>query len=218
MSEQQSLDLRPLLDKVKHSEIHNQKLRLVVNSLNRAETYSGYFWNQYLATSQRKKYLGWSINKDENGFSDRIKCEANIMGFLHNIHIICDQFPFALKSSILDTLQKGGKPLRDQDCAWSKDFMKSVEAVPSTGQLLEKMRDFEKDDDFQTLKKIMNLSKHRYINEFLWRNGVIFLLMRDFDEVQETSKIEHDVNALMMRVSNNLVPKIFDLYEEAMKI
>lgn len=96
--------------------------------------------------------------------------------------------------------------------------MKSVEAVPSTGQLLEKMRDFEKDDDFQTLKKIMNLSKHRYINEFLWRNGVIFLLMRDFDEVQETSKIEHDVNALMMRVSNNLVPKIFDLYEEAMKI
>ena len=218
MSEEQTLDLRPLLDKVKHSEIHSQKLRLVVISLNRAETYSGYFWNQYLATSQRKKYLGWTFNRDENGFSERIKCEANIMGFLHNVHIICDQFPFALKSSILDSLRKGGKPLRDQDCAWSKDFIKALEAISSSGPLLGKMKDFEKDEDFQTLKKIMNLSKHRYINEIIWRNGNIFLQIRDFDEVQETSMVEHDVNSLMIRVSNNLVPKIYDLYEEAKKI
>lgn len=218
MSEEQILDLGPLLEKVKHSDIQSQKLRLVVNSLGRAETYSGYFWNQYLETSQRKKYLGWTFNKDENGFSDRIKCEANIMGFLHNIHVICDQFPFALKSSMLHPLLKGGKSLRDQDCAWSKDFMRAIEAIPSSGPLLEKMRDFEKDEDFQTLKKIMNLSKHRYINEIVWRNGSIFLQIRDFDEVQETSMIEHDVNALMIRVSNNLMPKIYDLYEEAKKM
>jgi hypothetical protein len=190
----------------------------VVNSLSRAETYSGYFWNQYLATSQRKKYLGWTFNRDENGFGERIKCEANIMGFLHNIHIIRDQFPFALKSSIFGGLRKGGKPLRDHDCAWSKDFIKALEAKSSSGPLLEKMKDFEKDEDFQTLKKIMNLSKHRYINEIIWRNGNIFLQIRDFDEVQETSMVEHDVNSLMIRVSNNLVPKIYDLYEEAKKI
>jgi hypothetical protein len=218
MSEEQTLDFRPLLSKVKHSLIRSQKLQLVVNSLNRADSYSGYFWNQYLETSKRKKYLGWSMNRDENGFNDREKCEANVIGFLHNIHIICDQFPFALKSSILEPLYKRGKPLTDQDCGWSRDFLKSIEALSNTAQLVGKMKEFEMDEDFQTLKKIMNLSKHRYLIEFVWRDGNFLFIIRDFDEIQETSKSEHDVDALMVRISNNVMPKIYDLYEEAKKI
>lgn len=222
MTQEQKLDLSPLLKKVESSELHNEKLSLVVNSLGCAMIYCGYFWNQYVRTLKSPLTIGWSFRKDDDGYTEKLKCEANILGFLHNLHIICDQFPFALKSSTLIDIsitKKGRTEVwNDRDCSWDFNFLRAIESIPNSERLVSKMRAFSTDENFSLLKKIINLSKHRYISEFHVLNSKLVLRVKEFDEVKQVVSCDHDVDALMIKLSNNLMPKIFDLYEEAMKL
>jgi hypothetical protein len=220
--EQRVLDLSPLRSKVASSEIHKKKLDLVLASLVRAQTYAHYHWNQFIATSNITSWaesLVWQFNRDDDGFSDKYKCEANIIAFLQNIHIICDQFPFALKSStIANWKKKDGNILTDFDCGWHNNFYHALKNISNSDNLINKMRDFEKDEDFILLKKIVNTSKHRYLNKISFKEDKLTMTSHAFDENEELSTCDLDVNVLMKRIHNNLIPKIFELYEEAIKL
>lgn len=221
MSNETLLDLTALKKKVASSVMHAKKMELVISSLSRANIYSMYHWNQYINTSDVKDFgdlLKWGFNRDDDGFSDKFKCEAHITAYLHNVHIICDQFPFALKSSILTQLKKGNKNLEDKDCAWSEDFLKSIEAIPNSATLIQKMRAFLKNDDFINLKNIINTTKHRYINEIQFKNENLLIITHSFDDVEEISVCEQNSATLMKRMYNILIPKIFELYEESKKL
>ena len=203
--------------KILEKKGNKKKLQLALQSFFKRNIYSEIYYRQFLEKSEEKNLRLVSIDHSRNIES---QYEAPAVAFLANAHALIDAFPYVVYLSLrpLKFINKKKEPekIKSNRCGWKDDFLAAMDyTYPKHSDLSTLFSLLMNHDDFKLLKTISNNNKHKFLvpieNIDLKFNLLVTNLATD-----ETEKF--DAEELFLKIHNNLLPKIFELYNELSKV
>lgn len=207
--EESSIDLKGLaqLVEMEFSLNSNERksLNLALQSIDKRIQFCKYHYIQVKLTSDEKSLsLERFLSIKHHGITNRTAYEANIFGFIHNLHSLVDSFPYVLNIiyQVIDNIES-------PNIGWNDDFLKKYESF-TFYQSLQCLSD---DETFKKLKGVINKAKHKYLIRI--QNNYTNLTFEDFTYFYNGDVIyvrNQNVKSFLENCHNDLIPKFISVY------
>ncbi|MES2025051.1 MAG: hypothetical protein V4448_05795 [Pseudomonadota bacterium] len=190
-----------------------------------------YHFENWMAFKDEKTsaYLVNKINQTPARI-DAPRLNAEVFGFLQNLHAVCDSFPYILNLIIKRV------DIEDSNVGWSDkflknyvtsiaDYQKNLNGQSISAPLSEALTAFQKNEYFAQLKGVVNKIKHKYLIPIMYDKGIIYFETYSYrsylsqDEllskaIEKFSNLEsQDVEKFIVNCHDKLWPDLCDLFD-----
>ena len=212
-------------------DIELEVLKKTLQSIDIRQRMGFYHFEKWMEIKDEKTsvFLANKINETPARI-DAPRFNAEVFGFLQNLHAVCDSFPFVL-NLLINKID-----IENPSVSWGEDFIKkyvslSLESpINVNGQITTKtffdaLVSFQKNEYFSQLKGVVNRIKHKYLIPIMYDRGSIYFeeysykSYLDQDQVldkakQKTSNFENqNVEKFMIDCHDRLWPDLCDLFD-----
>jgi len=196
----------------------DRKIEFALQSFAKRSKYSELYYRNFIESASAGKL---ALERIDSSGNLRLCFEGFATTFIANAHAIIDSFPYVVFLTL--------KPLKflhprtamptnitASGSNWSDDFYNSIlHTYPNEKKFAIFLRSIMNDKDFLLLRKMSNNHKHKFLSRIINNWKVLKYEIIDFD----SGKVSHtDINLFFKRLHNNLLPKLFNLYNDLARI
>lgn len=200
---------KEIQNEIEQINIADALLGRIVSTLNLRKDIALYHYINWCENEECGLYAAQlSLKLGGDGYVNTPKYNAEVLGFLQNVHAICDSFPYLLN------LYFRAFDFKSKNIGWNDKTMsafREMTTISGETDLLKELEKFNKNKIFQNIQNIVNTAKHKHIIPIFFDGTKT--VFGDLNGSPGHSDLS--VKEFMIQVHNSLIPEILNMLKLA---